>query len=115
VSLDAAEHATIDVHVDGPDGTLEATFGLIDTLGLIQAPVRALGRGLVGTPSIGVVAAAGYRAASPHARFRLAQDGEAEPTARRRSCALPWRGDCRHQGSAGREWIRSPCAPPEPS
>jgi ATP-dependent Clp protease protease subunit len=46
---------------------------LIDTLGMIRAPVHALGRGLVGTPAIGVVAAAGYRAASPHARFRLAQ------------------------------------------
>ncbi len=73
LSLDAAGNATIDVHVDSPDGALEAAFVLIDTLGLIRAPVRALGRGLVGTPAIGVVAAAGYRAASPHARFRLAQ------------------------------------------
>jgi ATP-dependent Clp protease protease subunit len=73
VSLDATGDATIEVHVDSPDGTLEAAFVLIDTLGAIQAPVCTLGRGLVGTPALGVVAAAGYRAASPHARFRLAQ------------------------------------------
>src|SRR5262245_30909308 len=73
VSLDATGDATIEVHVDSPDGTLEAAFVLIDTLGLIRAPVRALCRGLVGTPAMGVVSSAGYRVASPHARFRLAQ------------------------------------------
>jgi ATP-dependent Clp protease, protease subunit len=72
-SLDAAGDAPIEVHVDSPDGTLEAVFVVIDTLGVIRASVRALCRGLVGTPAIGVVAAAGYRAASPHARFRLTQ------------------------------------------
>lgn len=73
MSLDAAGDATIEVHVNSPDGTLEAAFVLIDALGMIRAPVRALGRGFVGTPAIGVVAAVGYRAASPHTRFRLAQ------------------------------------------
>jgi ATP-dependent Clp protease protease subunit len=73
VSLDATGNTAIEVQVDSPDGTLEAAFVLIDTLGMIRAPVRALCRGLVGTPAIGVVAAAGYRAAFPHTRFRLAQ------------------------------------------
>jgi ATP-dependent Clp protease, protease subunit len=73
MSLDAAGDAPIEIHVDSPDGTLEAAFVLIDTVGAIRAPVRALCRGSVGTPAIGVVAAAGYRVASPHARFRLTQ------------------------------------------
>jgi ATP-dependent Clp protease protease subunit len=69
MSLDAP----IEIHVDSPDGTLEAAFVLIDMLGAIRAPVRARCRGQVGTPAIGVVAAAGQRAAWPHARFRLTQ------------------------------------------
>ena len=73
MSLDAASDSPIEIHVDSPDGTLEAAFVLIDTLGTIRAPVRALCRGLVGTPAIGVVAAVGQRAAWPHARFRLTQ------------------------------------------
>lgn len=73
MSLDATGDGTIEVQVDSPDGTVEAAFVLIDTLRMIRAPVRALCRGLVGTPAIGVVAAAGYRAALPHTRFRLAQ------------------------------------------
>jgi ATP-dependent Clp protease, protease subunit len=73
VSLDAAGDAAIEVHVDSPDGTLEAAFVLVDTLGMIRAPGRALCRGVVGTPGIGVVAAAGHRVALPHTRFRLAQ------------------------------------------
>jgi ATP-dependent Clp protease, protease subunit len=73
MSLDATGDTPIEVHVDSPDGTLEAGFVLIDVLGMIRAPVRALCRGVVGTPAIGVVAAAGHRMASPHARFRLAQ------------------------------------------
>ena len=65
MSLDAASDAPIDIHVDSPDGTLEAAFVLTDTLGAIRAPVRALCRGRVGTPAIGVVAAAGRRRRSP--------------------------------------------------
>ena len=73
LSLDAAGEDPIELHVASPDGTLEAAFALIDTLGALRAPVRALCRGRIGTPAVGVVAAAGRRTASPHARFRLAQ------------------------------------------
>jgi ATP-dependent Clp protease protease subunit len=73
MSLDAASDAPIEIHVDSPDGTLEAAFVLIDTLAVIRAPVRARCRGQVGTPAIGVVAAAGQPAAWPHARFRISQ------------------------------------------
>jgi ATP-dependent Clp protease protease subunit len=51
----------------------KAAFVLIDVLGAIRAPVRVRCRGQVGTPAIGVVAAARQRAAWPHARFRLTQ------------------------------------------
>jgi ATP-dependent Clp protease protease subunit len=73
MSLDAEGDRPIELHVDSPDGSLEAAFVLIDTLGMIRASVRALCRGVVGTPAAGVVAGAGHRVAAPHARFRLAQ------------------------------------------
>ena len=73
LGLDPSGAAPIELHVDSPEGTLEAAVALIDTLGMIRAPVRALCRGLVGTPAIGVVAAVGHRVALPHARFRLTQ------------------------------------------
>src|SRR5262249_37776734 len=77
LNFSAPGDAPIELHVDSPEGTLEGAFALIDALGVIRAPVRALCRGLVGTPAIGVVAATGHRMAVPHARFRLTQ-----PTAR---------------------------------
>jgi ATP-dependent Clp protease protease subunit len=73
LSLDAAGPAPIELHVSSADGTLEAAFVLIDTLSRMRAPVHARCRGEVGTPAIGVVAAAGHRSASPHTRFHLAQ------------------------------------------
>ncbi len=73
MSLAAAGEEPIELHVDSPDGTLEAAFVLIDTLDLLRAPVHAHCRGAAGGPAIGVVAVAGHRSASPHARFRLAQ------------------------------------------
>jgi ATP-dependent Clp protease, protease subunit len=76
ILLDAASTAPIDIHLDSPDGTVEAAFVLIDTFDSIRAPVRVHCRGRVGGAVVGVVAVAGHRAASPHTRFRLA-----EPTA----------------------------------
>jgi ATP-dependent Clp protease protease subunit len=73
VSLEASGEEPIELHVASPDGTLEAAFVLIDTLDLLRAPVRAHCRGEAGGPAVGIVAVAGQRSASPHARFRLAQ------------------------------------------
>ena len=73
VSLDADGDGPIELHVDSADGSLEAAFALIDTLGRIRAPVHARCRGDVGSPAIGVVAATRHRSASPYTRFRLAQ------------------------------------------
>src|SRR5262249_12378943 len=61
----------IGLHIDSADGTIEAAFVLIDTLDLLRSAVRALCRGQVGGPVIGVVSAADHRAATLHTRFRL--------------------------------------------
>jgi ATP-dependent Clp protease, protease subunit len=73
LGLEAAGDAPIELHVDSPDGTLEAAFALIDTLGGLGAPVHAHCRGQAGGPAVGVVAVARHRSASGHARFRLVQ------------------------------------------
>jgi ATP-dependent Clp protease, protease subunit len=77
MALDANGERPIELHLDSPDGTLEAAFVLIDTLDLMRAALRVHCRGQVGGPAIGVVAAADHRLAAPHTRFRLCQ-----PTAR---------------------------------
>jgi ATP-dependent Clp protease, protease subunit len=73
MTLDATGDEPIELHVDSPDGTLESAFVLIDTLDLLHATLRAHCRGQVGGPAIGVAAAADYRSASRHTRFRLFQ------------------------------------------
>jgi ATP-dependent Clp protease protease subunit len=109
VALDALSDAPIEIHLDSPDGTLEAAFVLIDAIDAVRAPVRVLCRGRVGGPAIGVVAAADRRVAAPHARFRLGQ-----PTARftgtpesiaaqsRQQTELLWRFDARLAQVTGR-------------
>jgi ATP-dependent Clp protease protease subunit len=73
LALDAREDRPIELHVDSPDGALEAAFALIDTVDGLRSVVRVLCRGRVGGPVLGVVAAADHRAAAPHARFHLCQ------------------------------------------
>jgi ATP-dependent Clp protease protease subunit len=73
VALDAAGAAPVTLHLDVPDGTLEAAFVLIDTLDLLRAPVHAHCRGQAGGPAVGVLAVADRRTAAPHATFRLSQ------------------------------------------
>ena len=73
MTLDAVSGEPIALHLDSPDGTLEAAFVLIDTLGLLHATVRAHCRGQIGGPVLGVLAAVHHRSATPHARFRLTQ------------------------------------------
>jgi ATP-dependent Clp protease, protease subunit len=76
-ALDAGSAEPIELHLDSPDGALGAAFLVIDTVGLLRAPLRVRCRGQVGGPAIGILAAAERRMAGAHARFRLAQ-----PTAR---------------------------------
>jgi ATP-dependent Clp protease, protease subunit len=77
LALDAGGNRPIEVHLDSPDGTLEAAFALIDAADTLRSTLHVLCRGQVGGPVIAVVAAADHRAAAPHARFHLSQ-----PTAR---------------------------------
>jgi len=72
-TLGATSEEPIEIHLDSPDGTIEAAFVLIDTLDLLRAPVHLHCRGQVGGPVVGVLAAARRRSASPHTRFRLGQ------------------------------------------
>jgi len=73
LSMDASSGEPIEIHLNSPDGTLEAVFALIDTLGVLRAKVSVYCHGMVGGPAIGVVAAADRRVAGAHARFRLGQ------------------------------------------
>jgi ATP-dependent Clp protease, protease subunit len=77
LALDARADRPIELHLDSPDGTLGAAFTLIDTADTLRSALRVLCRGQVGGPAIGVIAAAGGRAAAPHVQFHLCQ-----PTAR---------------------------------
>jgi len=73
LALDAAGDAPIELHLDCQDGALESAFVVIGTIDLLHAPVRVLGRGQVGGPALGVMAAAAHRSATAHTRFRLLQ------------------------------------------
>jgi ATP-dependent Clp protease protease subunit len=77
LALDAPGDRPIELHLDSADGDLGAAFALVDTLQVLQSPLRVLCRGQVGGPVIGLLGVADHRIASPHARFRLSQ-----PTAR---------------------------------
>ena len=73
VALDGAGPAPITLHLHSAEGSVEAGLAVLDTIDGVRAPVHVLCRGRVGTPALAVVAAAAHRAATPHARFRLAQ------------------------------------------
>ena len=73
MTLDAAADRPMELHLDSPDGTLEAAFILIDAIDQLHGTLRVQCRGQVGGPAIGVVAAADHRSAAPHTRFRLSQ------------------------------------------
>jgi len=77
LALDASGDRPIEIHLDSPDGALEAVFALTDTADTLRSTLRVLCRGQIGGPAIAVVAAGDHRASAPHARFRLSQ-----PTAR---------------------------------
>jgi ATP-dependent Clp protease, protease subunit len=73
MTLDALGEDPVELHLDSPDGTLEAAFVLIDTADLLRTTLRVHCRGEVGGPPLGVTVAADHRSASPHTRFRLSQ------------------------------------------
>ena len=56
-----------------PDGDPDAAIALIETLGLVRAPVVALATGTIGGPAVAAYAAAARREATAHARFALSE------------------------------------------
>ena len=112
MTLDAAADRPIELHLDSPDGTLEAAFILIDAIDQLHGTLRVQCRGQVGGPAIGVAAAADHRSAAPHTRFRLSQpigavcrdagsDRCAQPAAAGAALATPRASRAAH-GPAGR-------------
>ena len=112
MALDAAADRPIELHLDSPDGTLEAAFILIDAIDQLRGTLRVQCRGQVGGPAIGVAAAADHRSAAPHTRFRLSQpigavcrdagsDRRAQPAAAGAALATPRASRAAH-GPAGR-------------
>ena len=72
MTLDAEGDEHVELHLSCPDGTLAAAFAVIDTMDLLGVPVHATCVGSVCGPPVGVLAAASWRRAAVHARFRLA-------------------------------------------
>jgi ATP-dependent Clp protease protease subunit len=76
MALGAAGDEPIELRLDSPGGTLDAAFVVIDTIGLSRSPVQAMCAGRAEGAAVGVFAAAVFRRAAPHARFRLCQPEE---------------------------------------
>lgn len=72
MALDAGGDEAVVLHVDCSGGTLEAAFTVMDTIDLLGVPVRARCVGRAEGVSVGIVAVAPHRSATPHSRFRLA-------------------------------------------
>jgi len=71
--LDTAGAEPVQLHLNAPDGDLNAVFAVIDAIELMKAPVQALVTVEVGGGALGILTAAQQRSAYPHARFRLAE------------------------------------------
>jgi len=73
MTLDATGDDPVHLHVDSPGGTLEAAFCLIDVIDLLGVDLTATCVGQAVGPSLGPLAVAHHRRATPHARFRLCE------------------------------------------
>ena len=69
--LDAQGDGAVHLQIDSGGGPVHAALTLVDTIELLGVPVRAACIGRVEGSAVAVFAAAEYRSASPHARFRL--------------------------------------------
>ncbi|HYT09328.1 MAG TPA: ATP-dependent Clp protease proteolytic subunit [Mycobacteriales bacterium] len=75
--LDAEWNGPVQLHLNCPDGELDAALVLAETVDLVHLETRAVASGVVGGPALGVLAAADRRQGHRHALFRLR-----EPTGR---------------------------------
>ena len=71
--LDATGDDPVQLLVDSPGGTLEAALCLVDVIDLLGVELTATCVGQAVGPSIGPLAVAHHRRATPHARFRLSE------------------------------------------
>jgi ATP-dependent Clp protease protease subunit len=71
MALDAAGDDHVSMHVDCSGGSLDAAFTIMDTIDLLGVPVHVRCVGRADGVSVGVVAVAQRRSATPHSRFRL--------------------------------------------
>jgi len=72
MTLDATGDERVTIHLDASGDTVEAAFAVMDVIDLLGVPVHVRCLGRAEGPAIGVLAVAAHRAATPHARFRLA-------------------------------------------
>lgn len=73
MTLNAEGDQPVTLHLNCPDGDLDAALALADTVRLMTVPVTADCRGRLGGPALAVLAAADRRRCSPHATFRFAE------------------------------------------
>jgi ATP-dependent Clp protease, protease subunit len=73
LTLDASGPSPVQLHVASDAGELGAALAVIDVIDAMIAPVHALVTSQAGGAVIGVLAAAGKRAAYRHARFKLTE------------------------------------------
>ena len=73
MTLDATGDDPVHLHIDSPGGTLEAALCLVDVIDLLGVEVTATCVGQAVGPTIGPLAVAHRRCATPHARFRLSE------------------------------------------
>jgi ATP-dependent Clp protease protease subunit len=73
VMLAAAGEEPVRLHLQTPDGELEAAFAAADTVHAVTCPVDVLVLGQVGGPPLAVLTAARRREMTPHALLRLAE------------------------------------------
>lgn len=69
--LDAEGNEPVTLYVSCPDGELDASLLVAETVELMTAPVTAVARGAVGGAPVAVLAAAEHRLAQPHAVLML--------------------------------------------
>jgi ATP-dependent Clp protease protease subunit len=73
LTLDAEGEEPIALHLHTPDGDLDATLTVLDTLDVLRVSVHAVAVGTVGGPCLAALAAADERVAYPHATFHLTE------------------------------------------
>jgi ATP-dependent Clp protease, protease subunit len=86
--LDADADEPIQLHIGCPDGDLDASIMLAETVDLLRVPVHAIAGGILGGPVLAVYASAQRRLAHRHAGFQLREpraqmEGNAEQLAGR--------------------------------